>query len=40
MTQFSKITRRQFLLTAGDSAAGFTLLKGCCVSPHSESGHL
>lgn len=37
MSDFSKVTRRRFLLTAGASAAGSILLKGCVGNPPSAT---
>jgi bicarbonate transport system substrate-binding protein len=35
MTDFSRLTRRKFVLTAGATAAGSLLLKGCLGNPPS-----
>jgi len=37
MSYFSGVTRRKFLATAGLSAAGSVLLKGCLGSPPSQT---
>jgi bicarbonate transport system substrate-binding protein len=37
MSDFSRVTRRKFLVTAGASAAGTVLLKACAGNPPSAT---